>query len=274
MTVSLDKIITTASVQQANVGASSYFTSVIADKLFVTMGVQQANTDAPTARQNSVILDKLVVTASVQQANTNAPTARQNSVILDKIYVTVAISGPVPGDATSNATGTATGIGSRLYQSIGAASGNTTVVALGANIFTMLPVQDIVQGNWKNENNSTPLYPSVSKLTQNDATYISGEPDGTIDVTRMKLDASPYSNAAALIIKYRLTKYPTISSTPVDLVVTLQQNTTNIATWTHSNVSAIPVIVEHVLSVGQIGTITDLDDLYVVFTSKVYIPPG
>ncbi len=264
MTVSVDTLYTSAVVQ-----ANATIDAVYVDKLYTSAAVQR--TTANTDYFNNVFLDKLYTSAAIQLTTANV--IYFDHVYADKIYVSVVISAPNGANAVSTATGSATAVGVLLKPGIGQSTGNSTVTGVGLSMYTMLPASDTVTGNWKNETNSSPLYPSVAKYGVNDSTYISGEPDAATDIARLKFELSPYANSTQPVVKYRINKYPTITQTPVDFIVSLQQNTTNVATWTHTNVTTTTATITQTLTPEQTALITDYDDLYIVLTSKAYPPP-
>ena len=270
MTVSLDKFEGSVSVQQSNSAAVSAYSALAADKLIIHTSVAQANM-ALVSQANGVIVDKMIIHTSVAQANM-ALVSQANGVIVDKLYATVAVFGPVRANGVTTCTGTATGIGSRLFDTVGVANATSSAQAITVTQYTMLPVEDTDPGLWKNQDNALPLYPSIAKYvpTVNDATHIKGEPDSIGDTARFKLSPSLFANSANPVLTYRYNKYPQLTITTVDLVVTLQQNTTNVATWNHTGITSAVFTASQTLTAPQAASITDYDDLYVVFTSKAY----
>lgn len=230
------------------------------EKLSTTVAYQ---TDLPTNPFNKQVLQKVLVTSAYQL---DVPTNPFNKMEIDKVWVTVAIAGPTPMVAESTGTSGASAEGVGLLLTHGTANGTSSASATSEGVYTMVPVADASPGAWKTENNSTPLYPSIDEMVPNDSDYISANPD-VLDVVRFKLSDCPFDAAANLTLKYRIAKYPVLTSTPVDLIVTLQQNTTNVATWTHANLSPTVVTVTQTLTGPQNASITDYDDLYLVFTS-------
>ena len=265
MTVQSEKIFTTAAIQANTAGRVDV---VVNEKVFLTTAVK--NDTANSTRVDAVYNEKFYGTTTVR--NDTAFLNRVDAVYSEKFYLTVVIAAPTSSNASSTAIGTALGVGLGLSPGVATSNGVGSAAADAETRFTMLPVADADPGHWKNQVNGTPLYPSLRKYYDDDATYISGEPDANNDVARLKLDMSPLSSHTSPFVRYRIAKYPNLSGTPVDLVVTLQQNVTTVASWTHSNITTSTVTIVQNLTTPQAESITDYDDLYLVFTSKAFPP--
>lgn len=129
------------------------------------------------------------------------------------------------------------------------------------------PTSDQSDGNWLNEAGSnTDLYASLDESSPNDSDYIiSGEhPANNACKVRLSSVSDPLTSSGH-IVRYRYYKR---NSSRVDLVVRLKQGGTTIASWTHTDISATPVLAEQTLSGAEADAITDYSILDVEFEAN------
>ena len=127
-----------------------------------------------------------------------------------------------------------------------------------------VPTSDISAGAWTTEVGGTSnLYASVDETSANDADYIQSEAAPAASAVQVKF-ASMTDPAVSYghYITYRIQKTGTGQ---INMVVRLKQNTTTIASWSHTNVDSAVTEYTQTLSSAEADSITDYTDLRVEF---------
>jgi hypothetical protein len=160
--------------------------------------------------------------------------------------------------------------GAMLGVGAGAAAG------IGAILSFIQPDADSSDGGWTNELGGTPIYTSIDEhLVPVDSDYIQSSNDPASDVCRLSLSNPPTGIISGPFqVSYRYAKSGT---DVIDLVVTLKQGTTIIASWTHTAITTTPVTVTQTLTGPQLAAITDFNNLFLEFNANnvvSYTGPG
>ena len=119
------------------------------------------------------------------------------------------------------------------------------------------PDADVSDGAWLPSTGSD-LYACIDETTYSDTDYIYTTSLSSCTVSLSTLsDPSSSDNHTA--------RYRAKGDGATDLVVTLKQGSTTIATWTETNASSTMTTYEHTLTSGEADSITDYSDLRLVF---------
>lgn len=128
------------------------------------------------------------------------------------------------------------------------------------------PITDITDGLWTNEAGSNVnLYASIDETSASDTDYIqSSSSPASADIAEVGLTSlsDPVSSTGHKV-RYRYKKDAT-GGDQINLTVRLMQGTTEIASWSHTNIDAI-TSAEQTLSTGQADSITDYTNLRLRF---------
>jgi hypothetical protein len=157
--------------------------------------------------------------------------------------------------------GAVAGTGAAISAGVGAAAGIGSVAAVGSTfvLLYLRPDADITDGGWTNElGNNTDLYASVDETAANDSDYIQSSVNAVADVCRIRISNPSTGVGAPFKVRYRYQKQ---GSGTADLTVRLFQGSTQIASWTHSNISATLGTVTQTLTGPQFASITDFSNL-------------
>jgi len=123
-----------------------------------------------------------------------------------------------------------------------------------------VPTSDISVGAWTTETGGTTnLYASVDEASANDADYIQSEAAPAASAVQIKL-ATMTDPAVSYghYVTYRIQK---TGSGQLNMVVRLKQGATTIASWSHTDVSAVITEYTQTLSSAETDSITDYTDL-------------
>jgi hypothetical protein len=125
------------------------------------------------------------------------------------------------------------------------------------------PTSDVTDGDWYNELDSqTNLYLSIDESSAYDADYIYTMGLNTpVTVGLGSLNDPERSD-------YHIVRYRAQGNGTTDLVVTLLQSSTEIASWTETNASATMTTYEHTLTGTQADSITDYTALRLKFDAQ------
>jgi len=133
------------------------------------------------------------------------------------------------------------------------------------------PDEDVSKGGWTDTaggDGDTVLYDEIDESTRNDADYsesVSLTLLGQTDTWQVGLSgATDPQTSSNHIVRYAYQK-SAAGVTSLDLTVRLLQGTTQIASWTHSDISSSFTLAEQTLSAVQTDSITNYSDLRLEF---------
>lgn len=215
------------------------------DKLVLSASYRLTSGSNPFDR---ILLDKLTLSAGVKLAV--QPQNPFDKLHLEKLGVSAAWRGPAVGFGLAPAAGRA--------------------MAQSEVVLAIRPAADDAVGGWKNESDGAVLYSSISKATDDDATYVRAEQGVAGDTARVKLSLPVYELGDEVHVDYRIGKYPPLATQPLDITVRLLQGAVPVASWTHTDVSGTPGSVTRTLTAEEIAAITDFGDLFLEFVSNPY----
>jgi len=135
-------------------------------------------------------------------------------------------------------------------------------------------IADISTGNWDdpNGNNNNILYDDIDEISTDDNDYIQSSNDPSSDTCEIELsDITDPEVDTGHIIRYRYGTGMSGTGKPseIDLVVRLMGGSTEIASWTHSNLAGNSPFVTstQTLTQAQASAISDYTNLRVIFTA-------
>jgi hypothetical protein len=136
------------------------------------------------------------------------------------------------------------------------------ILFLGSAVPTVIyqharPDADVSDGAWLPSTGSD-LYACIDETTYSDTDYIYTPSLSSCTIALGNL--SDPSSSDNHVVRYRAK-----GDGATDLVVTLKQGSTTIATWTETNASSTMTTYEHTLTSGEADNITDYTDLRLVF---------
>lgn len=122
------------------------------------------------------------------------------------------------------------------------------------------PSSDISIGNWTtNTGGTTNLYATIDEETPSESDFIQSGQTPSADTIEVQLSSvSDPASSDGHVVKYR---YKKANTGNVSLTVRLMQGATEIASWTHSNISSTWTTASQTLSGAQADSITDYSDL-------------
>lgn len=124
-----------------------------------------------------------------------------------------------------------------------------------AETISISPNADVSDGSWTNEvGSNVNLYASIDEATANDTDYIKSGNNPANDLAEVALSDPAFQLTAPVIAKYRYKKEGTAQ---IDLTVRLMQGATQIAAWSHTNISTSYVDAAQILTAPQVAAITD-----------------
>jgi len=124
--------------------------------------------------------------------------------------------------------------------------------------------------DWINEaGTATNLFASIDEVSVDDADFIQSPAPPNTSVARFRVSnpAAGKKLISPIIVRYRFKK---LSASDQTLVVSLKQNTTLIASWTHTSTGLTTSFqtAAQTLSGGQVAAITDFDSLFIEFQAS------
>ncbi len=132
---------------------------------------------------------------------------------------------------------------------------------------TAAPTSDVTDGLWTDQAGGTSLFAAIDEAVADDLDYIkSSDLDvGQSDACEIALGpiTDPVSGTGH-VVRYR---YRAQGTTTINLVVTLLDGATTIATWTHTSVGSTYADAEQTLSAGEANAITNYADLRLRFNA-------
>lgn len=165
----------------------------------------------------------------------------------------------IPADGQAAGSAIQVGIGTSIYHLQSAATGTGTAAATGFELIRISPDADVSDGNWTNQAGSNVnLFASIDELTASDSDYIQSQTNPQNDLAEVSLVDPPFQLASPIVARYRYKKEGT---SQVDLIVRLMQGATQIAQWSHSDISESYVDAAQTLTTPQVAAITDPNDL-------------
>ncbi len=130
---------------------------------------------------------------------------------------------------------------------------------LAYTVYVVRPDADISDGGWTTESGGSNLFASVDEVTQNDSDYIQSALTPSNDECELSLqNFGGEEPVDQLKVTYRYKKDGTAS---VNLIVTLVEGSTVIATWTETDIPAVLTTTTHQLSAIEFASITDFSNL-------------
>lgn len=134
---------------------------------------------------------------------------------------------------------------------------------------TAAPASDVTDGSWTDQAGGTSLFAAIDEAVADDADYIKSSDliEGQSDACEVALGAvtDPVSGSGH-VVRYR---YRSQGATAINLVVTLLDGATTVATWTHTSVSSSYADAAQTLSESQANSITNYADLRLRFNATV-----
>jgi hypothetical protein len=132
----------------------------------------------------------------------------------------------------------------------------------GVTYETLTPDADVSDGGWTTQAGGTVLYAVIDEAAADDADYIRSSDDPSADACEVSLSNPTGNVGEEVIVEYRYAKSGTAQ---INLVVTLKQGVTTIATWTHNNIGTTETTAQQTLSAGEVASITDYSALSLRF---------
>jgi hypothetical protein len=129
-------------------------------------------------------------------------------------------------------------------------------------LLSLVPDADDVTGGWTNELGGLPLYPSVDELVADDANNIQSSLAPSADICRLNLSDPPAGAGQPVSVSYRYKRQGSGAGT-INIVVSLKQGSTVIASWTHNNIPTSFVTTTQTLSGAEFAAISDFRDLHI-----------
>lgn len=130
----------------------------------------------------------------------------------------------------------------------------------------MIADADTSPGSWTNElNAASPLFPSVDEAIINDLDYIKSSATPINDAVKLNLSDPIGGAASPFSVLYR---YRKSGSLQIDLVVSLMEGVSTIASWTHTDIPDSYVQVEQTLTAPQFASISDPNNLSIQFSAN------
>lgn len=137
---------------------------------------------------------------------------------------------------------------------------------------TLFPFIDSADDGWLQESGGTNLYTSIDEVIADNADFIYVLPSSTaFKVCKIALSDPMGVVNQPMVVTYRYARSssPDLSLGSPDigesLRVRLLQGTTQIASWTHTSISATITTATQTLSASEFASITDFTDLYLEF---------
>ena len=155
-----------------------------------------------------------------------------------------------------------------MVDAVGLATGTGSAQNPGEELTFLTVNGDSIDGGWTTQSGSTILFPSIDEhITPNDADYIVSSGAPSADLCKVSLGnlASGFP-LQPFRVRYRTGKN---GSRRVDLGVRLLQGVSEIAAWTHVNVSGVPTTVTQTLTPAQFALITNFSNLFLEFTADL-----
>lgn len=148
------------------------------------------------------------------------------------------------------------------------------LIPLFVQIQLAAPISDVTLGSWEGVPAGSPtevgspteLWPMIDEVVADDADYIQSVLTPTNDTCEVLLTSlsDPIIHTGH-IVRYRYNKQ--FDAGQIDLTVKLMQGGTEIASWSHSDISVTLVTAEQTLTGAQVNAITDYTDLRLRFTA-------
>jgi hypothetical protein len=124
------------------------------------------------------------------------------------------------------------------------------------------PDNDNIDGGWTNELGGPSLAPSIDETVPDDDDYIISSDRPVSDICKISLSNPSGAIQQPVAILYRFKKQ---GAAAINLRVRLLEGTTEIASWTHTNISSDAITLEQNLSGAQVAAISDPTNLFLEF---------
>ena len=137
-----------------------------------------------------------------------------------------------------------------------------------ASIQMAFPSSDITLGGWTPSvaGSPTELWPMIDEMTPDDADFIQSELTPLNDTSEVRLQAlGDPAVSTGHVVRYRYSK--DVDAGQVDLTVKLMDGATEIASFTHTDISTTWVQADQTLSAAEADAITDYANLRLRFTA-------
>lgn len=225
-------------------------------------GEQVASQTGTIVYEAADIIEPLTGTAVTSSVGTLAlevsPAVTGESVASSAGTLSQVVDTPLSGEAVASSAGTV--IPAPEIPVVGvaatASAGTLTTDVLGSRYAR--PSSDIADGGWLPSTPAADLFDMINEDTFNDSDYIYST-DTSTAIIGLNGVTDPVASDNH-VVRYRV--YSPNSSS---ITVNLKQNTTLIATWTHTSLSATPTTYEETLSGAQADSITDYTALRLEF---------
>lgn len=136
------------------------------------------------------------------------------------------------------------------------------------NRYTLYTTSDSSDGTWTNNASGGELFSALDEISVDDSDYIKSSSYPLDDICKIKLGSPPYTVIEPMVVSYRFARGGNDTSPNGVLRVRLLQGTTEIASWTESDLISSYVQRDRTLSNAQFATITDFNDLYIEFKAN------
>jgi len=128
-----------------------------------------------------------------------------------------------------------------------------------------MPDADSIDGTWTDQSGGTSLFAAIDEIVASDADYIKSASNPVNDTCKISLSDPTVSPAQPFVILYRYRKDGTGQ---IDLTVRLLEGTTQIGTWTHTDITGTFTDVSQTLTGGEFSSITDFTNLFLEFKAN------
>ena len=214
-----------------------------------TVLVNSLTTPAPVLVSGAVTQRHVAAVASLTTAT---PTLAAGAITQRHVIATTALATTAPTLATGAVTQNHVIATTSLLTAPPVLPNNIIVVT-----FYLRPASDISAGGWTDQGGfTTGLYAAV--LDKSAANFIQSSTSPAVaDIAVLKVDTPPLvTPQQPFVVAYEYGKQ-TNNATRIDITIRLMQGTTEIAAWTHTDVSSTLNVAQQTLTGGQFATITD-----------------
>ena len=190
--------------------------------------------------------------AAVASLATAAPTLATGAITQQQVIAITSLATAAPILATGAVTQNHVIAATSLVTGAPGLPATVVVVTL-----YLRPVSDISAGGWTDQSDSpTGLYAAVADKSA--ANYIQSSTSPAVaEIAVLKADTPPLVTIQQpLVVAYEYGKKLS-NPTRIDITIRLMQGTTEIAAWTHTDVSSTLNVAQQTLTGGQFATITD-----------------
>jgi len=200
-------------------------------------------------------------TSSTTTSSTSSTTVTQSSTTTSTFSTT----------STTSSSSTTVTQSSTTSSSSSSSSSSTTTSTFSSTTTTTIPLQyiypasDITSGSW-NPSSGEDLYAMLDEDPANDSDYIHSSSHPSNDTCEVKFEvaADPLTDQHH-VVKYR---YKKSGVDTINLTFYLMQGVTQIATWSHNDISTTVTQGSYTLTSEEADSITDYHDLRLRITAN------